>query len=42
MILVKGNIIVITVIALGIYGYLVYLRREGRPVQVQAGTKKSN
>ncbi|KAJ5478682.1 hypothetical protein N7530_004191 [Penicillium desertorum] len=37
---IASNIIVIALIALGSYGYLVYLRREGRPVQ--AGTKKSD
>ncbi|KAJ5189663.1 hypothetical protein N7491_008292 [Penicillium cf. griseofulvum] len=37
---VTSNIIVIAMIALGGYGYLVYQRREGRPVH--AGTKKLN
>ncbi|KAJ5230116.1 hypothetical protein N7489_010824 [Penicillium chrysogenum] len=37
---IASNIVVIALIALGSYGYLVYLRREGRPVQVT--TKKSN
>ncbi|KAJ5772929.1 hypothetical protein N7457_007825 [Penicillium paradoxum] len=33
-----SNIVVISLIALGSYGYLVYLRRDRRPVQV--GNKK--
>ncbi|CAI7581635.1 unnamed protein product [Penicillium discolor] len=37
---IASNIVVIAIIALCSYGYLVYLRREGRPVQV--GTKKLN
>ncbi|KAJ5955574.1 hypothetical protein N7501_009853 [Penicillium viridicatum] len=37
---IASNIVVIAMIALGSYGYLVYIRREGRPVQ--AGTKKLN
>ncbi|KOS44254.1 hypothetical protein ACN38_g4813 [Penicillium nordicum] len=37
---ITSNIVIIAMIALGSYGYLVYLRREGRPVQ--DGTKKLN
>ncbi|KAJ6128501.1 hypothetical protein N7471_009718 [Penicillium samsonianum] len=37
---IASNIVVIAIIALGGYGYLAYLRRDGRPVQ--AGVKKSN
>ncbi|KAF4764377.1 hypothetical protein N7455_010240 [Penicillium solitum] len=37
---IASNIVVIAIIALCSYGYLVYLRREGRPVQV--GTKRLN
>ncbi|KAJ5836021.1 hypothetical protein N7447_002047 [Penicillium robsamsonii] len=37
---ITSNLLVIAMIALGSYGYLVYRRREGRPVQ--AGTKKLN
>ncbi|KAJ5603425.1 hypothetical protein N7537_006381 [Penicillium hordei] len=37
---IASNIVVIAMIALGSYGYLVYIRRGGRPVQ--DGTKKLN
>ncbi|KAJ5466968.1 hypothetical protein N7475_004720 [Penicillium sp. IBT 31633x] len=37
---ITSNIIIISLIALGSYGYMVYLRRNGRSAQV--GNKKLN